>query len=165
MPEDNWKLQFDSKEFDAVLPFEEVSTVVRTIGNGPNMQDLEHCHFASTIKELCRRAPLFHMRVPICNKGKARDWPTGAVGLHLKIVLPVAITSSSRSSDRTFDRLVGYVIFQDENGLSDFSACGINEVIISNYSAGGSREGEISMSRGLYLKIIEAWKGHLFETS
>ncbi len=163
MPKDEWKLCLDLEKYEAVFPPQKISTIVRTIGDGPNLQALEHCHFASTFEELRRRAPLFHIRMPTCNKGEQREWPVGEVGQHMKIVLPIAITESVRSNDNTFDRLDGYVIFPNETDLSDFRFL-VNKISVKPYSV-SRRSGGVSMSRELCLKIIDAWGRHLFETS
>ncbi len=163
MPKNEWKLCLDSEKYEAVFPPQNIITIIRTIGDGPNLQALEHCHFASTMDELCRRAPLFHVRMPTCNKGEQREWPVGEVGQHMKIVLPIAITESARSNSDTFDRLGGYVIFPKETDLSDFRIIA-NKISINQYSV-SRRFGGVSMSRDLCLKIIDAWECHLFETS
>jgi hypothetical protein len=151
------EIKSDYGEFEAVLPPEIVSTVCRTISRGPNLQVIEHCHFADTVEHLRDRAPLFHVRIPTCTKGKNRDWPTGDVGEHHNIQLPVAIVESKRVNDSLFE-FVGHIRTTESNKSYLYV-----DVLISNYSI-ANREGKISMSRDVYVRIIELWRDGLFKT-
>ena len=163
MSKSEWKLRFDPKKFEVVLPPESLRTIHRMIGDGPNMQLIEHCHFADTMDNLHARAPIFHMRVPICNKGESREWPMGRwpkceVGQHLKIKLPIAILSSERKSDHKFD-FIGSIKVSHPDELGSWV-----HVDILQYSE-LNREGSISMPRASYIRIVELWQQHFFETS
>ncbi len=153
-----WKLQFDPDVWDVVLPPEEISRVCRTIAGGPNAQSIEHCHFADTIEHLYERAPMFYMRVPICNKGESRTWPTRDVGQHLKIGLPIAIVSSERKDDSVFN-FIGKIRVTSDGRIVRWLYV---EIKIYDVSC---REGNIRMPRSHYLEIVELWQRHFFETT
>ena len=160
---DSWKLQFDPTKQDVVLPPAKLKRAYRTVGDGPNAQLIEHCHFADTVENLHFRAPIFHMRVPLCDKGHSREWPMGSwpkceVGQHLKIKLPVAIIGSERKSDNQFS-FVGKIRITSPGELGRWLY-----IDIHNYSV-SSREGSISMPRDSYVEIVNLWQHHFFETS
>lgn len=154
---DDWKLRFDPKVWDVVLPPKEVDYVDRTIGLGPNLQSIEHCHFADTFEHMHERAPIFYVRVPICDKGKGRIWPINDVGQHLKIGLPIAIISSERKNDSLFN-FVGNIRVSAASELGRWLY-----VEIKRYDV-HSREGNITIPRSSYIEIVELWQKHFFET-
>lgn len=155
----DWKLKFNSEKWSVVLPPEGLEKVNRTIGEGPNSQQIEHCHYASSMEELLRRAPIFFMRVPICDKGETRDWPMGdwpkcEVGQHSKVGLPIAVFQSRRVDEYEFD-LKGLIKTDIEHNSF--------EVAVYNYSV-QSREGRIVMSGGTYRAVVSLWQRHFYET-
>lgn len=159
-----WKLKFDCELWDVVLPPESMKVVRRTIKLGPNLQQIEHCRYADTMPEMWRRAPVFHMRVPICDKGKPREW-NREVGQHLSIQLPIALLQDRRINDHVLN-LIGNVKF-----ATDFDLNFANQFIdkdtrvnIKGYSV-HTREAEIFMSNNLYFKIVTCWRHNGFETS
>lgn len=155
MPKEaEWKLRFDPNRWEVILPPKEIEKFKRSISRGPNLQQIEHCHYACSIEEMWRRSPVFYMRIPICDKGNTREWPTGEVGQHLSIGFPVAIFQSRRIDENEFD-FVGMIRVGE-----DFTSL---EIEIHNYSV-QNRDGWVVMSSVTYETIIHLWKQHIFET-
>lgn len=155
----DFEIRFDPEKSVAILPPNDVETVNRTIGQGPNSQQIEHCLFASTLEELFHRAPIFYMRVPTCNKGETRDWPMGdwpkcEVGQHYKIGLPIAVLEARRVDDYLLD-IKGLIKTPNETTYGD--------VKINNYSV-QTREGRVIMSSIDYCHVISLWQQHFYET-
>jgi len=136
------------EDFEPIYPPLKMEWITTITTDGPNMQTLEHDHFAPTFREAWNRAPMFHLALRLRARGIDGPWHSSTIGSHCCVKVPVLVKKSERLDDDRF-HLEGYVNVSPGDSVD-------KHIQFLHYSV-QNRRSQVKMLRPLYMHLLELW--------